>query len=77
MRFCCGTMSRAKSSLHWSVIHCRVAFGWHYGRGSEYSIARLTNFICALPNIRGEFNKFEELGFYFYISRCVFHICAV
>ena len=70
-------MSRAKSLLHWSVIHYRVAFGWQYGRGSEYSIARLTNLRCALPNIRGEFNKFVELGFYLYNSRFVFHFCAV
>ena len=28
-------MSRAKSSLHWSVLHCQVTFELRSGRGSE------------------------------------------
>ena len=36
--FVCGTMSHAKSSLHWSVIHNQVTFEWHSGCGSERSI---------------------------------------
>ena len=36
--FCCGTMSHAMSSLHWSDIHYQVTFEWHSGRGSETSI---------------------------------------
>ena len=31
--FVCGTMSRAMSSLHWSLIHYQVTYEWHSGRG--------------------------------------------
>ena len=38
--FICGTMSHAKSSMHWSVIHYQVPFEGHPGHGSETSIGR-------------------------------------
>ena len=37
--FVCGTMSCAKSSLHWSVVRYQVTFKWQSGRGSETSFA--------------------------------------
>ena len=33
--FLCGTMSRAKSSLFWSVVHYQVTFELNHRRGSE------------------------------------------
>ena len=32
-----GTMSHAKSSLHWSVRYNQMTFEWHSGAGSEMS----------------------------------------
>ena len=38
----CGGMLRAKSSLHWSVIHCQVTFERHSRRGYESTIIILS-----------------------------------
>ena len=35
--FVCGTMSHAKMSLYWSVIHYQMTFERHSGCGSETS----------------------------------------
>ena len=52
----CGTVSHAKSSLHWSVIHYQLTFDWHSGRGSEMSINTLfqqvmTFVVCSLSHL--------------------------
>ena len=39
--FVCGTMSRAQSLLHWSIIHYKVTFERHSGCGSTVVRKRL------------------------------------
>ena len=36
--FVYGTVSHAKSSLHWSVIHYQMTFEEHFGNGLELSM---------------------------------------
>ena len=38
--FVCGTMSHAKMSLHWSVIHSQLTFEWCSGCDLEMSIVQ-------------------------------------
>ena len=53
--FVCETMSLAKSSLHWSVIHYKVTFEW-YMRGSRKFCQRGSNkvFFCCFFSLWGE-----------------------
>ena len=39
--FVCWTLSYAKLSFHWLVIHCQVTFEWRSKRGSEESFGFL------------------------------------
>ena len=51
--FVCGTMSRAKSPLHWSVIHYQVTLELHSEHGSETSIlAHQTGISAFLTHVR-------------------------
>ena len=36
--FVWGTMSRAKLSLHLSVLHYQMTFEWYSGRGSDFRL---------------------------------------
>ena len=48
------TMSHAKSSLHWSVIHYQMTFEWHTGCGLKISIREYHMKFRLLPQYQTE-----------------------
>ena len=59
--FVCWTLSLAKLSFLWSVIHCHVTFEWHSERGSEKYLGFYSGDVSICPHVLHQYT-IEDQG---------------